>query len=256
MENINQESPVVQQPSQETQQQVIVPANPVSKSPKSKLSLFIITTFIFLVVIGGGGYFFVKSSNLNPPAGGQNANLPASQRGEQLKSQSTTPTLIAQISPTVVQDETVNWKTYINPSFNFKILYPPELTLQKTSSDNLVNLVTPDYEIDTKPGPNAGTMIKGGMVTISVWPPTDEEFIDRYCNSKNAINLICKATTISGHKAVEIIQNNNGKTQRKEVTIQVSRNETVSISAEITNLVNQVFFTTFDQILQTFKFTP
>lgn len=123
--------------------------------------------------------------------------------------------------------------------------------MQKNASDNLTEFVTSDYAIDTKSGPNAGAMIKGSKITISVWPPTDEGFLERYCNSKNASETMCKVTSIKGYKAAEIVQN---KKQRKEVAIQLSKSETVSISAEISDVSNQLFFMTFDQILSTFKF--
>lgn len=205
--------------------------NPEKTVKQKRFFLPIIGVVFLLVVIGAGAYYLSTAKSSNKTV-----------------TESLTPTSSTQPTTTTqAQGGTTNWKTYTHPTFNFTMKYSPELKMLEGNPNSYdISFGTSDFNRDT-----SGTIVQGASLTLHLWPPTDEKFLDRYCESQKSRSASCKTTQVNGYKAVELIENNGVKIKLKEITIQIG-SESTSLIAESAGGLDDKFIAIFDQVVSTF----
>lgn len=232
MEEINQPSQVPQP---------VNPTPPIVNPSKSKV-IPIILCIVTVIIIAIGAYVL-----------GTKQSQPVVQNSVQ-----PTPTP----SPTPI-DETVNWKTYTDPTYNYSLNYPSDWSLLGTP-----NVAFSSADSQTTTG---GTTIRGGKIVIlvsnykafSVNLITDKSLTEFYKNvysNKSQTDFVVidrKDISISNILALRYVAEAPG-TDDGTMTgaMVVYGNNVYQIEANYGRKDKLKTLEVFDQILSTFKFTP
>jgi hypothetical protein len=213
----------------QTNQQVLEQTSVVTVEKKKSNVLKVLILIVVFLLVGIGGVY---------------AGMQISKKQTQIPlTPQTTEAPI--ISPTLVPDETANWKTYRNDKYRFEFKFPDDWS----ATDNKAQ--SPDYEADHG-------LLKGADFFVGINPTliqTIEEIIEqtkKYQPNAEISNLKIKgfdAVMVSIPPAQEMGQYWPSK------TIYFEKEENIfSITSEAYGDKRDFYLKILDQILSTFKF--
>ncbi len=216
--------------------------------------IIILVGILVIVAIAGGAYYFAKSQSVKP----ETTSFPNSVQ----TTQSPQSTSVSQSTSTPSADETANWKSYTDQTYNYSFKYPPQyikpygnleipqkprnviaLEILPYNSSDSQNEIYYSYE-------DFGTKLALGFCAAGGYSG------ESYCDS---VHKSIPLTNKYGIEALKLYLNGTttyfGKIQKSvvgpwfvvNITAKSSKSQTVLYITGDENL--------FDQIFSTFKFT-